>query len=497
VSDFLINPVLRQARRFSRSNPSPDHIDPATAPRTVPKDSNESAIEDIAEHLDGLTGLEETRTARNGSSRNISGAPLTSSPIEEDGGLEAELEALEARRPPSAPAAFGPVHVIPLRVASLRSESGQTDDDITENPTVGFPGRFRTTSANSTTRSFSSLGRNAIDARMSPAEGPSRRSAQDAVSSTSHNRSSSLPEDDGMGILRQQIILIQSMGVPAEEKARMMHQLLTKEYSQTRETFHSKHLPNAPSPATMISQERPTTPGSLSSFLWQMNGALDAAAPEQQHTFHLSPDDLKRTYAPPDPPETDEDGDVRIKDEVQVLGCRHYKRNVKLQCSACDRWYTCRLCHDEAEDHILNRKATKNMLCMVCGCAQRAGEFCVGCGERTAWYYCSVCKLWDNDSNKNIYHCHDCGICRKGRGLGKDFFHCKVSSCNTYYMHVLITFRRVVPACPCQLSTPTNASSVSLTATVQFVVNICSLLLLLWSSCCAVTVSTKHATMNT
>lgn len=67
------------------------------------------------------------------------------------------------------------------------------------------------------------------------------------------------------------------------------------------------------------------------------------------------------------------------------------------------------------------------MLCMFCGAAQRASDSCVNCGESAAYYYCGICKLWDNDPSKSIYHCNDCGICRKGRGLGKDFIHCKVS----------------------------------------------------------------------
>jgi len=416
VSDFLINPVLRQARRFSRTNHS-DQVDSVTNQRTALDNRDEVAIEDTAEHLEGLNG---PIAAGNGATESISGAPLTSSPIEEHRGLDAELQALEASRSPSASATLSSAHLMPLRVASLRSDSGRVDDDVSDNPSFGVPGRFRMNSA------ISSTGHNV--ARMSPAEGPSRRSTLEGgqSSSSNHHRNSSLPEDDGMGALRHQIILIQAMDVPAEQKARLMHRLLTRGYSQAQEMFHAKQQPTAPSPASMISQERPSTPASLSSFIWQINGAPDSVPPDQQHTFQLSPDDLRPTYAPPKPPETDEDGDVSLEDSVPVLGCRHYQRNVKLQCSTCDRWYTCRLCHDEAEDHILNRKATKNMLCMICGCAQRASEFCVGCGERTAWYYCDVCKLWDNDSNKNIYHCHDCGICRKGRGLGKDFFHCKV-----------------------------------------------------------------------
>ncbi|KAF3766140.1 zf-CHY-domain-containing protein, partial [Cryphonectria parasitica EP155] len=112
-------------------------------------------------------------------------------------------------------------------------------------------------------------------------------------------------------------------------------------------------------------------------------------------------------------------------EDLPELGCVHYKRNIKVQCAECDKWYTCRLCHDDAEEHTLPRKHTKNMLCMLCGHAQKASDTCAHCGESAASYYCNICKLWSDDVNKHIYHCDDCGICRVGRGLEKDFFHCK------------------------------------------------------------------------
>jgi uncharacterized CHY-type Zn-finger protein len=431
VSDLLINPVLRQARRFSPSNTTGDQLaDPVTNQRVEQTQrSNGETVDDMNGAVEVSEGLE---TVQDLPQHTISGEPLISSPIEEDGGLEQELQALEVTRRPSAP----PAHPVTVRLASLRSDSGRMDEDVSDNPSFGIPGRFRTNSANSSA-SLSGSTHNILNARMSPAEGPSRSATQDG--SVHRQRSGSLPADDGMGPLRQQIIMIQALEVPAEQKARMMHRLLTQGYNHAQEIFHAKHQPRPTSPSSMISQERPATPASLSSFIWQINGPGDGEDPNQQHIFRLSPDDLKRTYAPPDPPELDDDG-VAIarpkedEEDVQVLGCKHYKRNVKLQCSTCDRWYTCRLCHDEVEDHILIRKDTRNMLCMLCGSAQRAGEFCVECGERTAWYYCGVCKLWDNDPNKSIYHCNDCGICRKGRGLGKDFFHCKVCLNSFIYM---------------------------------------------------------------
>jgi hypothetical protein len=69
-------------------------------------------------------------------------------------------------------------------------------------------------------------------------------------------------------------------------------------------------------------------------------------------------------------------------------------------------------------------------MCMHCNHVQPAGKNCINpeCGKELAKYYCGECKLWDNDPKKNIYHCHDCGICRIGKGLGQDYFHCK--KCN-------------------------------------------------------------------
>ena len=74
------------------------------------------------------------------------------------------------------------------------------------------------------------------------------------------------------------------------------------------------------------------------------------------------------------------------------------------------------------------RNLITTMMCMHCLKVQPAGQDCIECGEQVSKYYCKECKLWDDDPKKNIYHCHDCGICRIGKGLGIDYFHCK--TCN-------------------------------------------------------------------
>lgn len=51
------------------------------------------------------------------------------------------------------------------------------------------------------------------------------------------------------------------------------------------------------------------------------------------------------------------------------------------------------------------------MRCMLCTKIQPPGPTCAGCGIRSAYYYCSMCKFWDDDSTKAEYHCWSCHIC--------------------------------------------------------------------------------------
>lgn len=244
---------------------------------------------------------------------------------------------------------------------------------------------------------------------------------------------SPLPEDDGMGVLRGKIHAIRDMEVSSGEKARMVHQLMTESYH----SFRGRSNGQQPLIAVTLNLQTSTDSGSREShgnqpFLDQQptTPASVLSSTEQINQFNLTPEDIKPTFAPREEPESPlgdgDDMDTEEPEEV-YLGCKHYKRNVKLQCFTCKKWYTCRFCHDEVEGHHLIRQKTEYMLCMVCGHAQPAGQWCKECGEQAAQYYCSLCKLWDNDSKKSIYHCNDCGICRIGQGLGKDFFHCKVN----------------------------------------------------------------------
>lgn len=101
--------------------------------------------------------------------------------------------------------------------------------------------------------------------------------------------------------------------------------------------------------------------------------------------------------------------------------CQHYQRKCALLTPCCDKEYKCRVCHDEAEGHVLDRRKVENIVCLQCGKQQLVNQHCIDCGILFGKYSCLICRLFD-DVDKKQYHCNDCGMCRVG---GRDnFFHC-------------------------------------------------------------------------
>ena len=248
-----------------------------------------------------------------------------------------------------------------------------------------------------------------------------------------------LPENDGMAMLRRRILAVQNLDAPTNEKSRLVHIIMMEQYQATLSTQPHVKLPLTPSPVSQVSQDGPVTPKSSLSLGYQYRATspqtlgssmlddINVGSLDRKPSFWAAPSEPGSTSRPVTPPESGKPSKDLEEGEGRIFGCRHYKRNVKLQCSECLRWYTCRFCHDEVESHAITRRATRFMLCMYCGCAQPAAGDCRSCGRSAACYYCDVCKFWDNEPSRSIYHCEDCGICRIGEGLGKDFYHCKVS----------------------------------------------------------------------
>lgn len=457
ISAFLIDPVVRQARRFSR----PNHD---SGPTFHPDDVTEYLPRDALARV-ATAAHEEPSNVRlsiHNVPENISDAPQVDTPTSLEDVDDRGQQLWQRGHSSSAPLRAVEREDIDL-ANDVRRHTIPNADDTSSNPLYGVPGSFR-----STTSSLSSAAQSIFDGNMSPADGPAASSiipGQDARgrggSQSSRMGDGSLPADDGMGHMRKRIIAIQRTDSSNEFKARLVHSLMTEKHNPSQQNLHQMARPH--SPVSIQSSDRPVTPSSPRS-MESLQPALSppttsSSTVDPAHPFQVSPEDLRPTYyEKPRPPKKEAgnsaDNSERTsmeleEEEPKALGCAHYKRNIKLQCSACHRWYTCRFCHDAVEDHMLNRRETKNMLCMLCGCAQPASEECALCSERGAWYYCDVCKLWDDDPQKSIYHCNDCGICRVGQGLGKDFFHCKVFSSHGKRDHSSYTDCCLETCCVC------------------------------------------------
>jgi hypothetical protein len=70
-----------------------------------------------------------------------------------------------------------------------------------------------------------------------------------------------------------------------------------------------------------------------------------------------------------------------------VLGCKHYQQKCRLLAPCCQRWYTCRLCHDADADHEVDRYAYTTMCCMLCGTVQPVGPACTHCNASVRLQY--------------------------------------------------------------------------------------------------------------
>ena len=136
-----------------------------------------------------------------------------------------------------------------------------------------------------------------------------------------------------------------------------------------------------------------------------------------------------------------------VKSENKIFHCPHYKRYCYQLSKCCNKIYPCRLCHDENENHKINRHDIDFMKCIYCNCLQKVNQSCQNpdCFKynKNHEYFCKKCNLWfDNEDfilkitnsylitdikkTKKTFHCEKCGICRLG--LAEDFTHC--DKCN-------------------------------------------------------------------
>jgi len=149
--------------------------------------------------------------------------------------------------------------------------------------------------------------------------------------------------------------------------------------------------------------------------------------------------------------------------ETEILGCKHYKKNCKVKAPCCQKFFTCRRCHDEAVmDHKINRYEIETMMCMICFTTQEVSQTCTNCHKVMAQYYCNTCKFFDDDADKCIWHCDKCGLCRVG--AKENFYHCDTchmcvsASTKGHTRHIERAFEANCPICGEYMQTSTTPS---------------------------------------
>ena len=145
--------------------------------------------------------------------------------------------------------------------------------------------------------------------------------------------------------------------------------------------------------------------------------------------------------------------------EKEKPTCTHYNRNCEIKATCCQKFYGCRLCHDQVEDHKIDRFKTEIIQCTQCFTEQGISNQCIKCGITFGESFCQICRMWTSDE---IYHCNECGFCRKGKS--QDFIHCQ--NCNacmakSHQCHSTINKENKCPVCLELLFNSTDAFTVT------------------------------------
>ncbi|KAI9737757.1 MAG: hypothetical protein M1834_009125 [Cirrosporium novae-zelandiae] len=336
ISSFLIDPIVRTARHLSRSESNPERSAPR--PIRLPRSSSQAP--------DAIDGEDASMVDERVEDR------LTASSSSPEPTLQRQNESEALYHSPDTDSTFeGP---------DFTSNNPQYDTvEISESHLVSLSYAANNDLDGNGAGSLSGLGVN------------SSEDTQTSSQELGEGGPRIIPPDDGMSLLRRRIVDIRDTQLPVSEKARRIHNIMTEGYISSHAHDQSCHPPRPHSPASLRSQEPPLTPTSLKSngqtqYPPTPNSILSPHEPLD--SYNLTHEDLEPTYFSnrertnsTHSASSSQSNLSDMDDNGPLFGCRHYMRNVKLQCSSCNRWYTCRLCHDEVEDHVLKRNETKNI----------------------------------------------------------------------------------------------------------------------------------------
>ncbi|KAL2890910.1 CHY zinc finger domain protein [Ceratocystis lukuohia] len=283
VSEFIINPVLRQARRFSEIS-RPSVVDLSGGENEFPQKDVGSSLDPSAKDfpesaIDSATLSDDFPTSDFMSTSNVSPS------------LPPHVDPHTNRQPMSLLSA----HIDGLN----QSQEARALEDMSQ----------------SSSRSASPQLFVPLDAQ-----------------GVCELEERELPDDDGMTDMRARIRSIQNMDVSTQEKGRLLHHTLMKSHLAFKACQSRQFASDIPdSTQTWQIQKNlavgsPLSVGPLSTSLASLKFWNHE---DEAETFTLTEQDITPTFYTPS------------NSDEPYIGCKHYRRNVKLQCSTCSKWYTC------------------------------------------------------------------------------------------------------------------------------------------------------------
>ncbi|KAL8711394.1 MAG: hypothetical protein Q9220_004292, partial [cf. Caloplaca sp. 1 TL-2023] len=295
LNSFLIEPVVRQARRFSRPN-TDDNTQPSSDHGTEALARGEGLL------LDGEWSRDRRPlTAYSG----ISSTDLTlqSSTQAASAGSEQLDATLRARRDNHRR-----TNVAGQRIVSQEEDvvlGSRPSPRPSIGPTSNNPEYHSSRSLGSTTSSISSSIQLILDASSIGPQDSSQANQQNAGGGGGDGPrlpvgDQMLPEDDGMGSMRQRIFAVQRAEASSTEKAKLVHQLMNEQYSTSQASLHAPQPSQARSPSSPASHGRPITPSSLHSVdqsaCCTSPPTSTSSLADARNPFNVFPEDLKPTF---------------------------------------------------------------------------------------------------------------------------------------------------------------------------------------------------------
>ncbi|KAL8911127.1 MAG: hypothetical protein Q9171_003665 [Xanthocarpia ochracea] len=302
LNSLLIQPVVRQARRFSRPSSDDRPLHPVRRHLSSTENASDDGAEiSLRDEGDSTVRSEAVRPESNCQMNLDRLAPQATEtataepdaiPRYSEDSLEAEVRDLRhAQEPPTTSHEES-------WTSTTRPDSAPPEEQISSNPVYDIPESLRSTTSSLGESVHSITDSDAVEVQVS-----ARSSLQYPRAASGHPLQAgdgTLPADDGMSSMRKRIVAIHRTDSSNTEKAKSVHRLMSEGYSPSQPSPQAPLFPRPRLPVSLTSHEMPGTHFSGrsrdNSVTCTSQPASLPSTADANDPFNLCTEDLKPTY---------------------------------------------------------------------------------------------------------------------------------------------------------------------------------------------------------